>query len=95
MATVKIGTIGTIEPGTASNGYITNIEGVLNRIKKQVEHLRDATDDSSEAKKAKNHLKKLTKVLWGQESIKIIVDDPSGNSAIISEKAVKTKSKKK
>lgn len=94
-ATVKIAHVGSIEPGESSNGYVTNIEGVLNRIKKQVEFLRDSSDEKADVKKAKNILKKLTKVLWGQESIKITLEDPSGNSAIVSEKAVLTKMKKK
>ncbi len=91
-ATVKIGTVGTIEPGEAANGYITNIEGLLNRIKQQVEHLKNAANDEGDKEtvtKAKNHLKKLQRALWGQEPMKITLDDPSGNSAIISEKAEK------
>ena len=35
--------------------------------------------------------KKLTKVLMGQEKLKIIVEDPTGNSDIISERAEKKK----
>jgi zinc finger protein len=88
-ATVKVPFVGAIEPGEAANGYVTNVEGVLNRLKHQLESFRDNSDDANERKKAKNILKKLQKVLWGQEKIKIIVDDPQGNSAIISEKAVK------
>jgi C4-type Zn-finger protein len=91
-ATVKLGTIGTIEPGEAASGYITTIEGLLKRMQRHVEHLRDAASDEGDkeaAKKAKNHLKKLTRVLWGQESIKITLSDPTGNSAIISPKAEK------
>ncbi len=94
-ATVKIAHVGNIEPGAASNGYITNVEGILNRMKKQVEFIRDSAEDSKDAKKAKNILKKLTRVLWGQESIKITLEDPNGNSAIISDKAVKDKLKVK
>jgi zinc finger protein len=90
-ATIKIPHMITMEGGEASNGFITNIEGVLNRIKKVVEFARDNEDDNSLRKKAKNQLKKLNKVMWGQESLKIIIEDPSGNSAIISEKAVKGK----
>lgn len=89
-ATVKIGTVGTIEPGEAANGYITNIEGLLNRMKHHVEHLKMAAQDEGDdaaVKKAKNHLKKLMRALWGQEKMKISINDPSGNSAIISEKA--------
>ncbi len=93
-ATVKIPHVGSIEAGEAANGYITNIEGVLNRLKRQIEHLKETAEDASDKKKAKNLLKKLQKVLWGQEKIKLILEDPTGNSAIISEKAEKTKLKK-
>ena len=96
-ATVKIPYIGTIEPGETANGYITNVEGVFNRIKNQIEHLKDAAEDDAEKTKAKNQLKKITKIMWGQEKGQLIIEDPSGNSAIISPKAVKSKlaSKKK
>ncbi len=94
FAKVKIGNIGSIEPGEAANGYVTNIEGVLNRLKKHIEHLRDGAENPADSKKAKNHLKKLIRVMWGQESLKITIDDPTGNSAIISDKAEKSKLKK-
>ena len=92
-ATVKIPHMISMEPGTGSDGFITNIEGLLNRFKKIIEDLRDTEEDPSAKKKAKNMLKKLTKAMWGQEKLKIIIEDPSGNSAIIDEKAVKTKLK--
>lgn len=88
-ATVKIPHIGSIEPGEAANGYVTNVEGVLNRLKKQVEFLRDSSDDPADAKKAKNILKKLTRIMWGQEKVKLTIEDPTGNSSIISDKAEK------
>lgn len=89
-ATIKIPHITTITPGPAANGYVTNIEGILNRVKYQVEHLRDEEDQDEEAKqKAKNMLKKLARVIGGQEKLKIIIEDPTGNSAILSERAVK------
>ncbi|MBW2983892.1 ZPR1 zinc finger domain-containing protein [Candidatus Woesearchaeota archaeon] len=90
-ATIKIPHMATVTPGPASNGYVTNIEGVLTRIKEQIEKLRDAEEDDSAKKKAKNQLKKLMKVMWGQEKMKLIIEDPSGNSAIISDKAEKSK----
>lgn len=88
-ATVKIPHIVTIEPGESSNGYVTNVEGLLNRVERQIETVRDSTDEDTERKKAKNMLKKISKVKWGSEKLTITIDDPSGNSAIISEKAVK------
>jgi zinc finger protein len=92
-ATVKIPYIGAIEPGETANGYITNVEGIFNRIKNQIEHLRDAADPEEEEikTKAKNQLKKITKIMWGQEKAQLIIEDPTGNSAIVSPKAVKSK----
>ena len=90
FALIKIAHVGSIEPGEASNGYITNVEGILNRMKRQVESIRDNSDDPSDVKKAKNIIKKLQKVLWGHEKLKITLEDPTGNSAIISDKAVKS-----
>lgn len=92
-ATVKIAYVGTIESGEASEGLVTNVEGIINRIKKQVEHLRDVAEDDKDRKKAKNVLKKIQKILWGDEKVTITIEDPTGNSAIISEKAKKTKLK--
>ncbi len=89
-ATIKIPYITTIEPGPAANGYVTNIEGILNRVKHQLENVRDNSDDDDDRKKAKNMLKKIQKIMWGQETTKITLEDPEGNSAIISPKAVKS-----
>ncbi len=94
QATVKLPRILTIEPGVASVGYITNIEGLLVRAKDVIEDARDASEDKEEKKKAKNLIKKLMRVMQGKDKLKITIEDPSGNSAIISEKAVKSKIKK-
>ena len=87
-ATVKIPHITTIIPGPASIGYISNIEGIFNRVKHEIEFARDTAEEEEDKKKAKNLLKKITRIMWGQESQKLIIEDPSGNSAIISDKAV-------
>lgn len=86
-ATVKIPHIITIEPGPASSGYITNIEGLLQKVKEMIEASVEAEEDESAKKKAKNMIKKLNKVMTGRENLKIIIEDPTGHSAIISEKA--------
>lgn len=92
-ATVKIPHMMTMSPGPGSIGFVTNIEGMLQRVKEIIESTRDSAEDNAEKKKAKNMLKKLMKVMWGREKLKIILEDPSGNSAIISDKAVKSKLK--
>jgi zinc finger protein len=94
-ATVKIPTLKiTITPGPASIGYISNIEGLLDRVKNILESQRDNAEENSAKKTAKNLLKKLWKGTLGDVKIKIIIEDPSGNSAIISDKAKVEKLKK-
>lgn len=91
QATVKIPRIVSIVPGPASNGYVTNVEGILNRVKNQIEGQKNDEEERSDQKKIKSVLKKLTRVMWGQEKLMLIIEDPSGNSMIVSEKAVKGK----
>ena len=94
-ATVKLPHIASITPGPAAQGYVTNVEGILNRVKYQVEVAKDAEEDEEGKKKAKNLLKKILNVTWGKEKQKLIIEDPSGNSAIISDRAVKSSLKAK
>ena len=91
QATVKIPRITTITPGPASEGYISNIEGLLKKVKGIIEQKKESLEEKSDRIKAIKLIKKINKILFGQEKIKITVEDPSGNSAIISEKAVKSK----
>lgn len=84
---VRIPYVADIEPGEASNGYVTNIEGLLQRVKHQIEVIRDTDEDEAAVQKAKNLIKKINRCVWGEEKLKIIIDDPTGNSAIISDKA--------
>ncbi len=91
--TVKIPYVGVMEPGEAADGFITNVEGLLERFKKIIEGLRDEAEDPSERRKCKNLLKKINKALLGEEKLRVIIEDPYGNSAIISEKARKEKLK--
>lgn len=89
-ATLKIPQLKmSVTPGPASDGYVSNIEGVINRFEKIIEAQRDSAEDDDEIKtNAKNILKKIRKVKWGELPVKIIIEDPTGNSAIISDKAV-------
>lgn len=88
QASVRIPYVADIEPGEASNGYVTNIEGLLQRVKHQVEVIRDTEEDDVAVQKAKNMVKKINRCIWGEEKLKVVIEDPTGNSAIISDKAV-------
>ena len=90
-AKVKIPHVITMEPGPASEGFVTNVEGLLERIKNTIQSAGESEEDDSARKKAKNLVKKLNKVILGSEKLKIIIEDETGHSAIISEKAQKSK----
>lgn len=90
-ATIKIPRIITITPSSASNGYVTNIEGIINRVEHMLQEQYDTEDDKSKKKKLKNMLKKLRKVKSGHDTLDIVLEDKTGNSAIISPKAIKSK----
>jgi zinc finger protein len=90
-ATVKIPRIMTMEPGAAAMGYVTNIEGILVRAKHALDIAKENEEDESEKKKIKNMIKKVQDIMWGRDKITISIEDPTGNSAIISDKAVKKK----
>ncbi len=86
QATIKIPHVVTVEPGPGSNGYVTNIEGIIERVKHEIQTAANGEEDEEVKKKARNLIKKLNRVEWGSEKLKIIIEDPSGNSAIISDK---------
>lgn len=90
-ATVKIPYIITIEPGPAGEGYITNVEGLLVRVKEAIESAGEAEEDPADKKKARKLVKKVNNIILGREKTKIIIEDPSGHSAIISDKVKKSK----
>lgn len=87
-ATVKIPQMRmSVTPGPSSIGFISNIEGLLDRFKEIIESEKEVAEEPEVKKHAKNLLKKLWKVKLGEIPLKIIIEDPTGNSAIISDKA--------
>jgi len=84
-----------MEPGTSSIGFVTNVEGLFERFKQVIEQERDSSDDEDVRENAKKLLKKIWKVKLGDMKVTLIIEDPSGNSAIISEKAKVESLKKK
>jgi zinc finger protein len=85
--TIRIPELGVdMEPGPASDSFISNIEGVLDRVSDILEMvIRWNEDDKTQ--RAKELLSNIEKIKAGEFGITIIIEDPLGNSAIISEKA--------
>lgn len=87
--TIRVPEFGiAVEPGPASESYVTNIEGLLNRVKSVVQ---TAAKWSKEEEEKYNQCLEIESALddtiEGHRKLTIEIDDPLGNSAIISDKA--------
>ncbi|HIP15939.1 MAG TPA: ZPR1 zinc finger domain-containing protein, partial [Methanothermococcus okinawensis] len=71
-----------VRPGPASEGYISNVEGVLNRLEDSLKMLLKWVD-GEEKRRGEEILKKIEDVKRGKENITLIIEDPLGHSAII------------
>lgn len=88
--TIRIPELGIdVEPGSISDSYVTNIEGVLDRIYKVViTATKWSEDDEEKYSRGLEIQKYLEEAMDGKRSLTVVIEDPFGNSAIISEKAV-------
>jgi len=95
-ATIIIPELGLkVEPGAKSQGYISNIEGVLNRFSDAIKTALKWVEDSESEKNGIKILEKIEKIKFGDESATIIIKDPFGQSMIIHEDALKEELSKK
>lgn len=77
----------SVESTMNSEGFISNVEGVLDRFKQQVMLLKDDSElDKSQKKRIKTILKGIEEVKSGDRKITLKLIDESGNSAIVSDK---------
>ena len=91
--TIRIPEMGIIiEPGTASESYISNIEGILQRVQSVIMTASKwVKEDEDKFARSQELMHMLEEVIESRKKITIIIEDPLGNSAIISKKAVATK----
>jgi zinc finger protein len=74
-----------IEPGPASEAYITNVEGVIERVQSVVEMARKWSETDEERQRAESLLDTMKAARDGRPDFTIIIEDPLGNSAFIGE----------
>jgi zinc finger protein len=91
--TIRIPEMGvTIEPGSVSESYITNIEGVMQRVREVLlTASRWVQGDEEKSSRSEELLGMIEEVIQGKRRITVIIEDPLGNSAIISKKVKATK----
>ena len=87
-ATVTIPEIGVkVEPGPKSEGYVTNVEGILNRFEDAVKKALNLFDDEPSQINGKNTLNKIQELKKGNGTATLIIQDPFGQSKIVSDSA--------
>ncbi|RAP46989.1 MAG: hypothetical protein BZ135_02800 [Methanosphaera sp. rholeuAM6] len=92
-ATVTIPELGLkVEPGPKSQGYVSNVEGILNRFESAV--IRAIKLEGEEIpyevrENALNIIDYLSKIKIGELSTLLVIEDPFGNSVIDDDDAQK------
>ena len=86
-ATVIIPEVGVkVEPGPKSEGYVTNVEGVLTRFESAIKKALNLFDDEESQKNATTALESIRELKKGNDTATLIMLDPFGQSNIVSEK---------
>lgn len=88
--TIELEEIGIkIEPGPASQGFVTNIEGVLERARETLlmaKNFKKEENEEESIKKIEEILNYIEGVKEGKKPLTVRIMDPFGNSALIGEK---------
>jgi len=78
-----------IDPGPACEGFVTNVEGVLDRTAQAIRAaIRDG--DETEKENGRTLLEQIESIKAGNMPVTLIIQDPMGNSVLVSDKAQKT-----
>ena len=90
--TIRIEKLGLeVDPGGATTGYVSNIEGVLNRFEGAIQLMYRQSITSKEqeiVKKCELLLKKIDLVKSGDLVVEMILLDPMGHSQILHSNAI-------
>ena len=85
-ATIEIPELGVkVEPGPKSEGYVTNVEGVLTRFEDAVKKALNLFEDAQSQENAKITLNNIQELKKGNGTATLIMLDPFGQSNIVSE----------
>lgn len=90
--TIRIPELGTIiEPGPASQAFVTNVEGVVTNILEVAETARKWAQTEDEKKNCDSAIENIKRAKSGELPFTLIIEDPFGNSMIIAKDQSKVK----
>ncbi len=82
--TIRIPEFGIdVEPGPAAEAFISNVEGVLYRVRNVVEMAVRFADKASEKERGNEILELMKKAIQGEYSFTMVIEDPVGTSGIL------------
>ena len=94
--TVRIVELGLeVEPGDNATGYISNVEGVLNRFSDAIamiqrSAMRDGNEGLEKVESCQELIDSIARIKEGEESVELLLLDPNGHSQILNESATST-----
>lgn len=94
--TVRIVELGLeVEPGDNATGYISNVEGVLNRFSDAIamiqrSAIRDGEEGKEKVESCQELIDRISKIKNGEEPVELMLLDPNGHSQILHESATST-----
>jgi zinc finger protein len=88
--TIRIPELGvTIEPGVASEAFVSNVEGILVRIERVLDQMGRDAEDPGQLERIVELQERLGLMRDGKAPpVTLIMEDPFGNSRILAEGAV-------
>ncbi|MTK64668.1 MAG: ZPR1 zinc finger domain-containing protein [Methanobacterium sp.] len=87
-ATLSIPELGLkVEPGPKSQGYVSNVEGVLNRFESAVETAIEWAEELEVKENALKIIENIEDIKSGDGSATLIIEDPFGHSVILHDDA--------
>ena len=72
-----------VEPGGSSEAYVTNIEGIIQRMEMALRTALNFTQDAGKKEKALALLSMAADIRAGKAKATLVLEDPMGNSAIV------------
>ncbi len=94
--TVRIVELGLeVEPGDNASGYISNVEGVLNRFADAIamiqrSAIRDEEEGLEKVESCQDLIDRIARIKDGRESVELLLLDPNGHSQILHKSAIST-----
>lgn len=92
-ATIRVPEVGFLaEPTPRSEAFVSNVQGILDRIRDVLLTARSIYhDDETSVRVVDEKLEVLAAIEAGERPATLILDDPFGNSAIVSERTERRK----